>query len=153
METTEQKYRRLIARAVAGEPIIELAAEAYDINVKVEWPDEAKGVESPYKGLDFGSFKVVDEQTSSLELINEGKYEVAYKFLFKSRLVKSILRLEPLDGTLPPAENGTPSRTKVEVTFKAESEVSFRDNTDVRLRITEFRASDSLHSARSCWLY
>ena len=28
MESTEQKYRRLIARADAGEPIIELAAEA-----------------------------------------------------------------------------------------------------------------------------
>ena len=37
METTEQKYRRLIARAVAGEPIIELAAEAGVKPATVRW--------------------------------------------------------------------------------------------------------------------
>ena len=36
-------------------------------------------------GLDFGSFKVVDTRTSSLELINEGKSPVGFNFLFSSR--------------------------------------------------------------------
>ena len=37
MESTEQKYRRLIARADTGEPIIELAAEAGVKPATVRW--------------------------------------------------------------------------------------------------------------------
>ena len=59
----------------------------YHIKVKVEWPGEATATpEAPvYMGLDFGSFKVVDTRTSSLELINEGKSPVGFNFLFSSR--------------------------------------------------------------------
>ena len=66
---------------------VALTAEAYDIKVKVEWPGEATATpEAPvYMGLDFGSFKVVDTRTSSLELINEGKSPVGFNFLFSSR--------------------------------------------------------------------
>ena len=43
---------------------MELKAEAYDIKVHVEWPDNQRTRRaSHYEGLDFGSFKVVDEQT------------------------------------------------------------------------------------------
>ena len=42
----------------------------------MEWPDTES-----YEGLQFGSFKVVDEQNSSLEVVNSGKYQVGYKFL------------------------------------------------------------------------
>ena len=118
---------------------IELQAEAYDINVQVEWPDEES-----YKGLDFGSFKVVDEKTSSLELLNEGKYEVGFKFLFKSKMMKNILTFTPNEGTLVPAENRVASRLKVEVTFKASEEVTLRDNADVRLKFTEVLTSEVL---------
>ena len=31
------------------------------------------------EGLDFGAFKVVDEQRTSLEVVNRGKYEVRNK--------------------------------------------------------------------------
>ena len=37
----------------------------------------------------------------------------------------------------PPAENGVPSRTKIEAIFKAEEELTLVNNVDVRLRITE----------------
>ena len=120
---------------------ISLTAEAYDIDVQIEWPERDN---EGYKGLDFKDFKVVEEQkipgaasSGCLELVNQGKYEVAFKFLYKSKLMKNILSLNPIDGILPAAENGVPTRTKVEVTFKAEKEVTLRDNTDVRLRITE----------------
>ena len=126
---------------------IELTAEAYDIKVKVEWPGEAAATEEEpaYQGLDFGSFKVVDEQSSSLELINEGKYEVGFKFLFKSKMMRNILTLEPAEGVLEPAAGeGAPSRLKVAVTLKADAEYTLRDNPDVRLKFTELLTSEVL---------
>ena len=42
---------------------VALTAEAYNIDVKVEWPDA-----EAYNGLDFGSFKVVNEKPTSLEV-------------------------------------------------------------------------------------
>ena len=92
---------------------VELKAEAYDIKVQVEWPtyEGQGGEEEPpaYQGLDFGSFKVVDEQRrpkegkgDTLTLINEGKYEVGFKFVFKSKLMRSILTLTPNEASSSP---------------------------------------------------
>ena len=138
---------------------VALTAEAYDIKVKVEWPGEASATpEAPvYMGLDFGSFKVVDTRTSSLELINEGKYPVGFKFLFKSKMMRNILKIEPEEGLLepateapaagapppkkgePPPPAGGPSRLKILVTLKADAEYTLKGNTDVRLRFTASR--------------
>ena len=100
-----------------------------------------------YKGLDFKDFKVVDEQripgqasTGSLELVNEGKYEVSFRFIMKSKLMKSILKLEPNEGVLPPAENGVPRRTKIEAIFKAEEELTLARQYGRAL--THHRAAD-----------
>ena len=51
---------------------VELVAEAYSIDVDVKWPEE------DVDGVDFKAFKVVDEQTSEMELFNNGKYDIDY---------------------------------------------------------------------------
>ena len=97
----------------------------------------------------------VDTRTSSLELINEGKYQVGFKFLFKSKMMRNILKIEPEEGLLepateapaagapppkkgePPPPAGGPSRLKIMVTLKADAEYTLKGNTDVRLRFTE----------------
>ena len=67
-------------------------AEAYRIDVEVLWPNAEKD------GLDFGSFKVVEPQQLGVELVNNGKYEVGYKFLCR----RPPLRCGSRPASLPP---------------------------------------------------
>lgn len=117
---------------------VSLEAEAYDVDVRTKWPDES------YDGLNFGSFKVVDEQAAALELINAGKYEVGFKFYLRKSPTKEVLTLTPAEGILPSADGGVPSKLRIDALFKTEVEVALTDNTDVRLQITELLTGEIL---------
>ncbi|KAL1499824.1 hypothetical protein AB1Y20_012509 [Prymnesium parvum] len=117
---------------------IALTAEAYKVDVNVEWPNPVvEGSDTGYNGLDFGSFKVIEEQKTSLEVVNLGKYTIGYKFVLRKPPTRDILTLSPSEGTLDPAASGPGSRQKIEAVLHPTSEVSLKDNLDVRLLFTE----------------
>ena len=106
---------------------VELQAEAYSIDVDVKWPQEE------VEGLDFGAFKVVDEQASSLDLFNNGKYDVGFKIIARKRPTRDILTFEPSEGVLAPG-GGT---QQLAVTLKTPEELTLINNMDVRVQFTE----------------
>ena len=91
------------------------------------------------EGIDFRSFKVVDEQRSDMTLHNNGKYEVGYKVLLRKRPVRDVLSFTPPEGTLAPG-----ATQKLEVVLKTPEELDLTLNTDVRVQFTELLTNETL---------
>ncbi|XP_028440234.1 hydrocephalus-inducing protein homolog [Perca flavescens] len=81
---------------------IQVTAEAYDIALDI----------TPDGCLDFGTIKVFEEAKLSLKLKNQGKYEIAYKFICQRTdptqpNLESIFTVSPQSGTLLPHDKLT----------------------------------------------
>ncbi|KAK2841889.1 hypothetical protein Q5P01_012089 [Channa striata] len=102
---------------------IQVTAEAYDIALDI----------TPDGCLDFGTIKVFEETKLSLRIKNQGKYEIAYKFIFEQRdpaqpKLDSIFTISPQQGSLMPHEKPTTvqivCRPNVEVLIRKEPVLS-----------------------------
>ena len=78
---------------------ITLKAEAFNIDAKVEFPEQ---------GLDFGLLRVGEASTQRFTAGNQGKYPITCCFTSAKRskvLFADILTLEPPEATLVPEES------------------------------------------------
>jgi P pilus assembly chaperone PapD len=113
---------------------VAVAAEAYNIDVDIAWPTP------DFEGLDFGAFKVVDAQTSFLEVVNRGKYEVGFKLIGRKAPIRNMLTMTPSEGTVAPG--GT--RQRIEIVLRTDDELSLCNNTDLRIQLTELLTGEIL---------
>nr|XP_019962004.1 PREDICTED: hydrocephalus-inducing protein homolog [Paralichthys olivaceus] len=107
---------------------IHVAAESYDIALDI----------SPDGCLDFGTIQVFEEHKLSLKMKNQGKYEIAYKFMLKQTEpnqpnLDSIFTLSPQRGNLMPHEKAT----TIQILCKPKTEVSLTEQPILSCQVIE----------------
>jgi len=114
---------------------ITLDAEAFSIAVDPDFgPD---GV------VDFSYVKVFEEMQQTVKLKNMGLYEVKYTFLLRNAVARSLIKLDPAEGTLSPNQE-----QPIQVFFRSEKEVVIpnpKEKTfaDIRLQILEGKTGET----------
>ncbi|XP_047451812.1 hydrocephalus-inducing protein homolog [Mugil cephalus] len=105
-----------------------VTAEPYDIALDI----------TPDGCLDFGTIRVFEEAKLSLRLKNQGKYEIAYKFMFEQTdptqpNLESIFTVSPRSGTLMPQEKPT----SVHILCKPTTEILIKEQPVLPCKVIE----------------
>jgi len=142
---------------------VKVTAEAYNIDFKFVFPgdeeagDEEEGADRQVKGVDFGSVKVAEGGEQSFRIVNNGKYQVGYKFAFarpKKSLAAKYFKIECADegeyqglsqGVLEP--DGAEAEIKIlfdSRAFPGQEEVDFKDNTELKCYVSELLTGEEI---------
>ena len=131
---------------------LKITAESFNINTSVMLgapdPKAAPDIEGA-KQLDFGVIRVSGSAQKALTLVNNGKYDVNFKWGQKSKRAQ-LFKIEPKDGLLEGSLNADPKAgpkpVSVSITFDTESEVSIANFEDVKCHFYETATGEFTHS-------
>ena len=86
--------------------------------------------------MDFGNLRVFESSTKTFTLSNSGDYDIRFSFAIKRRATAKLFTVSPMEGLLPAGgEEG--GGTEITVTFLSSTEVSLKNNKDIRCEIFE----------------
>eukprot|EP00898_Chlorokybus_atmophyticus_P005824 jgi/Chlat1/6242/Chrsp44S05765 len=161
-------------RGIAQEVPITIAAEAYKIEVDVQFPSGPDKM-PPYGGLDFGVLRVQDDAVRTFTIANTGKYRIGFALSLGSTkqqqpqpqqqpngkeigsqlplparsaatAIEGLFTISPMEGVVEP---GAKQPTAVTVHFNRDKllakEVELRGNTEIQLAIVEVLTGKKEH--------
>ena len=132
--------------------------------------------------FDFGTVKVVDGKTQTIELINSGKYDVQYRFVVSRRSpLKDMVTFEPAEGVIPASASSADAGgkagkkaapppkaggkagasaggssgqgTSVLLTFRTDREFQIANSQDIRLYLSDSVRRPCFHVPSLIYVY
>jgi hydrocephalus-inducing protein len=92
--------------------------------------------------MDFGALRVFESAEKTFTLNNSGDYDIRFSFVIRRKATAKLFTVEPMEGLLVAGEEGT----EIKVTFLSSSEVSLRNNKDIRCEIYEPKTDELFES-------
>ena len=116
-----------------------LVGEVYTVEAAVEWGGQQDG------SLSFGTLRVGEGASRSIQLANKGKYPVQYLTELPAHSpLAGLLTFEPADVTLQPGQE-----QQLTVTFASQHSASLiQRNTDLHVRVLEAGTQEQTHEFR-----
>ena len=92
--------------------------------------------------MDFGALRVFESAEKTFTLNNSGEYDIRFQFAVRRKATSKLFTVEPMEGLLAAGAEGT----EIKVTFLSSSEVSLRNNKDIRCEIYEPKTDELFES-------
>ena len=100
--------------------------------------------------MDFGNLRVFESSTKTFTLSNSGDYDIRFSFAIKRRATAKLFTVSPMEGLLPAGgEEG--GGTEITVTFLSSTEVSLKNNKDIRCEIFEPLTEELFEVGLKAW--
>jgi len=136
---------------VSQTTVLAISAESYNINTSIMLgapdPKAAPDIEGA-KHLDFGMLRVHATAKKTLTLINNGKYNVNFKWVLKGKRCQPF-RVEPKEGVLEPMPSDPKATSKpvtVELHFAPTAELAYSQFDEIRCQFYETATGEHTHT-------
>mmetsp|Transcript_118563 Transcript_118563/g.206475 ORF Transcript_118563/g.206475 Transcript_118563/m.206475 type:complete len:3749 (+) Transcript_118563:362-11608(+) len=107
----------------------QLKAEGFDVYVETT------------KLVDFGTVKVAIPSMEKIQMLNRGKYDVAFNFKLSKRL-NEVFKVNPMSAIIKPKE-----QVNVELLFSTKKEIILNNNQDMDIRFVEPKTNEEIGAA------
>ena len=96
--------------------------------------------------MDFGALRVFESCAKTFTLHNSGDYDIRFSFGIRRKATSKLFTVSPMEGVLVAGEEGASTGTEITVTFLSSTEVSLKNNKDIRCEIYEPKTDELFES-------